>query len=541
MTLTEVLLIAVLVLALALWIQRVILRRKIERLARERAEGAAAAAATIWDLEAEITSLSPYREVRDAAAEAARMRREAEATLDSAKAGAEQRFLYADAEIAELKKKMTADAKAKEEKAEFILANANRHADSILADARAQAEKIGGDAYRALENVEELKRVAKAMENVIEGYGDRYMKPTFSLLDELAETYGFAEAGAHLKQARELSKLMVSERRAATCEYVEAYRRDTAIHFVTDAFNGKVDSILSRVKSDNHGKLEQEIRDAFALVNRNGAAFRDARITDEYLNARLSELKWAASVHALKEREREEQRRIKEQIREEERARREIEKALRDGAKEEETLQKAMEKIQAQAAKATEEQRVQFELRLAELQTKLAEAEAKNQRALSMAQQTRAGHVYVISNIGSFGERMFKVGMTRRLEPSDRIRELGDASVPFPFDVHAMIWCDDAPALETRLHRTLLRCQVNKVNPRKEFFRVDLETLRREVDGACGSVSWTIAAEAIEYRETLAIEEKLRTDSPEARDWERQQLAFEVANEIMPEPESVET
>jgi translation elongation factor EF-G len=135
-------------------------------------------------------------------------------------------------------------------------------------------------------------------------------------------------------------------------------------------------------------------------------------------------------VHAVKEREREEERRIKEPIREEERARCEIEKALRGASKEEETHQKVMEMIQAQAAKATEEQRVQFELRLAELQTKLAEAEAKNQRALSTAQQTRAGHVYITSNIGSFGERMFKVGMTRRLELSDRSREPGDTVVP---------------------------------------------------------------------------------------------------------------
>src|SRR5690606_1322111 len=235
---------------------------------------------------------------------------------------------------------------------------------------------------------------------------------------------------------------------AATCEYVEKNRRDTAIHFVVDAFNGKVDSILSRSKSDNYGTLEQQIRDAFALVNNNGAAFRNARITEEYLGSRLTELRWATAVIALREKEKEEQRRIREQIREEEKARREIEKALKESAREEEVLQKAMEKVQAQAAKANEEQKAEFLAKLAELQAKLTEAEARNQRALSMAQQTKAGHVYVISNIGSFGEDMLKVGMTRRLEPLDRIKELGDASVPFSFDVHAMIWSEDAPRLE---------------------------------------------------------------------------------------------
>lgn len=90
-----------------------------------------------------------------------------------------------------------------------------------------------------------------------------------------------------------------------------------------------------------------------------------------------------------------------------------------------------------------------FEAKLTEIQAKLAEAETRNQRALSMAQQTKAGHVYIISNVGSFGEDMFKVGMTRRLEPLDRVRELGDASVPFSFDVHAMIWSKDAQPWKT--------------------------------------------------------------------------------------------
>lgn len=175
-----------------------------------------------------------------------------------------------------------------------------------------------------------------------------------------------------------------------------------------DAFNGKVDTILARVKADNAGTLEQQIRDAHALVNHNGAAFRSARITPEYLAGRLEELKWAAAAQALRERDREEQRRIREQIREEEKARREIERALRDAAKEEDSLQRAMTKVQAQVAKANEAERAAFEGQLAVLRTQLAEAEARNQRALSMAQQTRAGHVYVISNVGSFGDDVLK-------------------------------------------------------------------------------------------------------------------------------------
>lgn len=512
---TEFLFALVIVLGAALLIQRALQRRRIAKLEREHAESLSSAISDRDRFAAENETLRPFRDVKSATEEAARIRDEV------ARETTEERRLSNLA------------ARVKQEKADEILASASQQAEAILSAARARAEEIGGDAYRALQNVEDLKRTARAMENVIEGYGDRYLKPTHSLLDELATQYGFDDAGAQLKRAREFTKLMVEQGRAATCEYVETNRRDNAIRFVLDAFNGKVDSILTRVKADNHGTLTQEITDAFALVNHLGSAFRDARITREYLDARIAELKWAAAVQALREKEKEEQRRIKEQIREEEKARREIERALKESAKEEETLQKAMEKVQAQVAKANDEQRQVFEARLAELQIRLAEAEAKNQRALSMAQQTRAGHVYVISNVGSFGENVFKVGMTRRLEPLDRIRELGDASVPFPFDVHALVWSDDAPALETRLHRAMLRCQLNKVNPRKEFFRVNLAMLKAEIEKTDAKATWTLVAEAMEYRETLAIEEKIRVGAPEAREWENEQMRFEAEEALL--------
>ena len=118
---------------------------------------------------------------------------------------------------------------------------------------------------------------------------------------------------------------------------------------------------------------------------------------------------------------------------------------------------------------------------------------------------TKAGHVYVLSNIGSFGEGMYKIGMTRRLEPQDRVRELGDASVPFPFDVHMMISCDDAPTLENALHRELHKQRVNRVNFRKEFFRVDFDSIRRIVESQRGEVEYHAEPEALQYRESVSM------------------------------------
>ena len=192
---------------------------------------------------------------------------------------------------------------------------------------------------------------------------------------------------------------------------------------------------------------------------------------------------------------------------------------MKEAAKEEETIRKAMEKAQLAIEKAGAEQKAKYELLLADLQAKLVEAEAKNQRALSMAQQTKSGHVYIISNIGSFGEDVFKIGMTRRLEPLDRVRELGDASVPFPFDVHAMIYSEDAPGLETALHRFFVQNQVNKVNPRKEFFRVPIAEIRAEIEKRGLDVKWTMAAAALEYKETLAIEKSMANDKDAKERW----------------------
>jgi hypothetical protein len=366
------------------------------------------------------------------------------------------------------------------------------------------------------------------MKNTLEGYGDQYLIPTHTLLDDLATDFGHEEAGQKLKLVRDEIRRAIKDGRAGTCDYVEEGRKETAVRFVVDAFNGKVDMALAKVRDDNAGKLEQEIRDAFALVNVNGRAFRNARITEEYLALRLEELGWAATAQALRVRDREEQRRIREQIREEEKARREYERAMRDAARDEELARKAMERAQQQLAKASEEQRAKYETQLRELEARLRDAEERNQRALSMAQQTRRGHVYVVSNVGSLGEDVYKIGLTRRLEPMDRIRELGDSSVPFEFDVHAMIFAEDAPALEHQLHRHFLLSQVNKVNPRKEFFRVDLAHIREEIEKLGVAAQWTMTAKAQEYRESQKIDSVLR-ENPAAREaWIRRQLEVET-------------
>ncbi len=464
---------------------------------------------TTKQLEAALAELGPLRryaglpdaenEARDtlaeAVAEAIALKQQARLLLEQTNQVATQERKEAQQRVREI-----------HAQADATLIRATQDAARLVAAAEKRAEKIGGDAYIALRDKEVLEQAVTSLWNVVEGYGDRYVVPTRSLLDDLAEDFGHAQAGIQLQAAREQSRRLVELKMAAACNYEEDDRRERANRFVVDAFNGRVDAILSRTKHDNYGTLEQEIRDAFNVVNLNGVVFRDARILPVYLDARLAELKWAVVVQELKVKDREEQRELQEKIREEEKARREYERAIQEAAREKALIQKALEKARAEVEHANIAEKAKFEAELAELNQRLAEAEAQGQRAMSMAQQTRSGNVYVISNIGSFGEGVFKIGMTRRLIPEDRIRELSDASVPFGFDVHAMIKSEDAPALERMLHQAFDDTRINKVNFRKEFFRLPLDRIRTFALENGLEVTFTMAAQAREYRETMALE-----------------------------------
>ncbi len=484
---------------------------------------------------AELEPLRKFESLRDAEWETKQILSNAITEANALRRDAQRLIEQSRNAAAEERASATQRAKEIRREAEALLTQATRDAGRIVAEATKRAEEIAGDAYTAFRDKQTLEQAVQALWNVTEGYGDRYVVPSRSVLDELASDFGNTEAGEALRNAREHSRRLVEQKQAATCNYVEAERHDRANRFVVDAFNGRVDAILSRTKHDNYGTLEQEIRDSFSLVNLNGLAFRDARILPAYLDARLAELKWAVVVQELRRREREEQRRIQEQMREEEKARRDFERAQREAARETELLTKAREQVRLEMAHATAEQRVKFEEQINELNQRVAEAAAKGQRAMSMAQQTKLGHVYVVSNIGSFGENVFKIGMTRRLVPQDRIDELSDSSVPFDFDVHAMIRCDNAPALEAQLHNHFVLAQMNKVNHRKEFFRVDLKHIRDEIE-KLGIVSqWTMTSDAADHRQSLAIEQAIK-ENPAMRDaWIKRQFQLEFLDQEIEE------
>lgn len=270
------------------------------------------------------------------------------------------------------------------------------------------------------------------------------------------------------------------------------------------AFNGECDAMMARVAWNNVDRMEKRIEKTFEAVNDLGTAMH-IEITDKYYKLKLEELWLTHEYQEKKHEEQEEQKRIREEMREAERAEKEIRAEQEKAQAEEERYAKALAKAQEEVAHATGKEFDKLSDKIRALQEQLTEAQRRKERATSMAQLTKAGHVYIISNIGSFGEEVFKIGMTRRLDPYERVHELGDASVPFEFDVHAMVYSEDAPGLENAFHREFHSLRVNAINTRKEFFRVSLLQIEEFARKRGLTVELTRIAEARHYRETMAL------------------------------------
>jgi len=275
------------------------------------------------------------------------------------------------------------------------------------------------------------------------------------------------------------------------------------------AFNGECDSLIAKVKWNNATKAEERIKKAFDSVNKLGET-HSIQITRSYLALKLRELSLTYEYELKKYEEKEEQRRIREQMREEEKAQKEMERAQKEAEDEEKRFQKALDRAKAELGTASAVHVDGLNTQIKELEQKLQEAHDRKERAIAMAQLTKVGHIYVISNIGSFGENVYKIGMTRRLDPLDRVKELGDASVPFEFDIHAIIYSENAPQLEYELHQQFTNHRLNRINNKKEFFKVTLPEIEAFVNKHTNAeIQFTKLAEAREYRETLLLLEKL--------------------------------
>jgi hypothetical protein len=401
---------------------------------------------------------------------------------------------------------------------------AKNQAEKQITEAEATVEALK-EKYAPITSVEDevstlrdtATEIKKQIEETRSSYSEK--RATLKKLEQQVAIYdeklSFAELGVYephfefndadeykqeIIRNRERQKTMISAKTSTLCPtdwQVDGSRTrgQTMINRQTRltmrAFNNECEAATANTRWNNVNAMEKRIINAAKQIDKANESMK-LRISEQYVSLKLNELH---ATHEYRERlkmDKKERAELAREEREEKKLLAEAEAAER----EEERYQKLLDKARSEAGVD--------EGRIAELEAALAEAHATSERARAMAEMTKSGYVYIISNIGSFGENVVKIGLTRRLEPDDRVKELGDASVPFGFDTHAMIYSDEAPALENALHKEFVDRRVNASNMRKEFFRVGLEEVQEAVKRLAPSASFFSDREAQEWHETIS-------------------------------------
>lgn len=406
------------------------------------------------------------------------------------------------------------------------LADIEKEKERIISSITEQKSKYESNKLQYKKSIKALKEQAATLSEEI--------KQKKSEIIELDETillqefglytpiYDFANSEQYkyrLDAIRTEQKNMILNKTAAKCGETwtlngsEAQGRvmmNQSIKQIVRCFNDECDILISKVKFNNVTAYKEKIYKSATALNKMNSKHAIS-LSPKYIELKVEELQLAHEYALKKQEEKEEQRRVREQMREEARLQKEIEDARKDIEKEQKHYANALAKLNIQIESCDDvgkevllEKKKEIENHLSDLDVAIKDIDYREANK-------RAGYVYVISNIGSFGENVYKIGMTRRLDPMERVDELGDASVPFKFDVHAMIFSDDAPALETALHHAFYDRRVNMINGRREFFNVTLEEIEAVVKANYDkTVDFVRMPQAEQYRESQKIIKQLR-------------------------------
>lgn len=384
--------------------------------------------------------------------------------------------------------------------------------------AQKERERVEGDIEKLRSDYKEKRQVYDRLLEWVAVFDEQVSFAEFGVYQphfEFGDSERYKEA---IKAVREEQKALVKAKAAVdlhtewTAEGSKAKGRtiaNRAILLALRAFNAEADTAIANTRWNNAEAMIRRVENARKQIDKANASL-NIEISHRYVELKLKELRL---THEYRERlkverdERAEEARLK---REGQRLEKEAEEARREEAKYEEMLAQARAEARAIISEAQA-------ARIAELERQPAEAHEKTERAQAMAERTKTGFVYIISNVGSFGEDVVKIGLTRRLDPEDRVGELGDASVPFVFDTHAMIYSPEAPALEAALHAEFEDRRVNAANMRKEFSRATLEEVEDAVRRLAPDAEFHRDIEAQEFRETMAKrKQQLEAEEKEA-------------------------
>lgn len=355
-------------------------------------------------------------------------------------------------------------------------------------------------------NIKELKK------EVIE-LDDEILYQSFGLY---TPKYNFASSSLYklnLDNIRNLQKEMIKEKKAVICPIewkVDGSSKkgkqmiNNTIKQILKIFNLECENAIGNVKFNNYDSMIKRIEKSFLDLNKLNE-MNQIYITNEFLNLKYQEINLALEYAMKKEEEKEQLRILKEQQKEEAKLLKEIEDKKKEIRKEQQHYQNEYNRVIKLINNTNDDlqQELLEEKKQAILDT-IEDLDVSLNEVNNREVNQKAGYVYIISNIGAFGENIFKIGMTRRLDPQERINELSGASVPFKFDIHALIFSEDAPALEASLHRAFESRKVNLVNTRKEFFNATLDEIKYVINmNFDKTVEFIDVAPAQEYRESL--------------------------------------
>lgn len=368
------------------------------------------------------------------------------------------------------------------------------------------------------EKIKELTVIRDNLRNEIIELDDEILFQNFGVYKP---QYCFAEKDQYkeaLEKLRREQKEMIKKGIAASCSmnWRVSGSEQEGKKFIAQSikqairnFNIECDSCIDKVRFSNFENMDNRIFKAYEMQNLLNEASK-IEISYDYLQLKRKELALAYEFQQFKKREIEERREQRERQREEAKVAEEIEAKRVELEKEQMHYENALKKIEEQIIIENNNTRKDFLIeKKEELVANIVDVNKALEDLDYREANQRAGYVYIISNIGAFGENVYKIGMTRRLDPEDRIAELSGASVPFRFDVHAMIFSNDAPKLEAALHNAFADKKMNLINGRKEFFRVTLEEIKKVVqENHDKTVDFVNIPEAQQYRESEMIRRK---------------------------------
>ena len=314
-------------------------------------------------------------------------------------------------------------------------------------------------------------------------------------LSSFVENADIEEIREQLKIHKHTIKLGL---RVSTEDSVIKYPLHPIYNMCEDYIQLNIANIVKDMKYSDWETIKMKVSTLISNIDHLLMSYTDTHFDDDYLKSVYNYIEAKYLVVQKQEEEREERE-----------AQREYERAIKKALKDEEKAQEALEQKKREIAEAQTQEKIQkLQEQIQGLEKALVEARELRERAMSMAQQTKIGYVYVISNIGSFGKDVYKIGMTRRLDPMERVLELSNASVPFPFDVHTFIYSEDAPALEADLHRIFDSKKVNSINYRKEYFHVTLDEIKSVLKEKGVDAKFVDEPDAFQYRESMMKEQQ---------------------------------